>query len=512
LTRGLAALPPGSFPWLLRHELRLPFRDKANRMSAPLLGVVCALLHLVGLMAAFGLTHLSALPRSTVLVSLSLMLFSTLLFMLSTTLVAATQALYERGDMDLLLSSPLSRRVILWGRATAMAVGQIAASGFLILPIANGFILFGYWDALAAYVWLPALALLATGLGIALTLGLFRLIGPRRTRLVAQIIGAVIGICFALVFQGPNLLSGTQKRELFQGLASSGGAMEGLIWLPGRAAMGEIGPLLLLLAIGGGLFALVAWGLAHYFTGATIATAGATAVRSRPAKRTRGFRGGTVALLRTKELRLLARDPWLLTQVAQQVVGILPVGFVLFRHDIGYGTLAWLVVVAAAGLFSGGFVWLAVVGEEMPDLLAAAPLSPRTMLWAKLQAAYFPVACLVLPAAAIAALGSGGPWLGLTLAACSIGAGLSVGMLDLHYAQPARRGDFRLRHKGRMVLGLGEMLLAIGWVGVAALMLDRSIWAVVLGLALLAPVPGGLLKFARTDRATGTATPRRSFE
>jgi len=325
----------------------------------------------------------------------------------------------------------------------------------------------------------------------------------------------VTGIGFALVFQGPNLLSDVQKRQLFQNLASSvrsGGALEGLIWLPGRAAMGEIGPLLVLLAIGGGLFALVAWGLAQYFTGATIATAGAIAARSGPARRTRRFRGGTVALLRTKELRLLARDPWLLTQVAQQVVGILPVGFVLFRHDIGYGTLAWLVVVAAAGLFSGGFVWLAVVGEEMPDLLAAAPLSQRTILWAKLQAAYLPVAWLVLPVAVIAGLGTGGPWLGLTLAACSIGAGLSVGMLDLHYAQPARRGDFRLRHKGRMVLGLGEMLLSTGWVGVAALMLDHNVWALGLGSMLLAPVPGGLLKFSRTDRATGTGAPQRSFE
>jgi hypothetical protein len=50
------------------------------------------------------------------------------------------------------------------------------------------------------------------------------------------------------------------------------------------------------------------------------------------------------------------------------------------------------------------------------------------------------------------------------------------------------------------VLGLGELLLAIGWVGAAALMLGHSIWALVLGLALLTPVPGGLLKFGRANR------------
>lgn len=507
-------LPPGSFLWLLRHELRLRFRDQRRSLNAPLLGGTCALLHVLGLMTAFGFSHMSV-PRSVALASLTLSLLGTLLLMLSTTLVSATQALYERGDMDLLLSSPLPRRVILWSRAAGMTVGVTLYGGFFLWPLANGFILFGQFGAVAAYLWVPALALLATGLGIALTLALFRLIGPRRTRLAAQIIGAMTGIGVTLVFQGPNLLSIDEKQQFYQRLAASvrsGGALDGLIWLPGRAALGEIGPLLLLLAAGGGVFAAVAWGLARYFSSATVATTGAVARPARrPARRGR-FRSGANAIIRAKELRLLARDPWLLTQMSQQVAAVLPIGFVLFRQDIGFGSLAWLSLVAAAGMVGGGLVWLAVVGEEVPELLAAAPLPPRTILAAKLQAAYLPVAGAVLPIAVIASLGRGGAWFGLTLGLCSAGAALSVGMLDLQYAAPTKRGDFRLRHRGRIVLGLGEMLLAMGWVGVAALMLEHSLWAVALGLVLLVPVPGGLLKFGRANRAAGTGAGGAPFD
>ena len=500
MTRRPITLPPGSFLWLLRHELRLRFRGMSNRMNAPFLGGTCAMLHLFGLLVAVGVSRMAPVPHATVLVGLGILWLSTLLFMLSGTLTAATQALYERGDMDLLLASPLSRRAILWSRATAMAASLTLSSGFWFWPIANGFVLFGHTAALGAYLLVPAVALLATGLGIALTLALFRLIGPRRTRLVAQIIGAVTGIGFALVFQGPNLLSVEAKRQLYQHLAAAGNALDGVALLPGRAVLGEIGPLLLSLAVGGGLFALVAFGLARSFTGATVAAIGATGGRSRPTRPARRFHRGTVAILRRKELRLLVRDPWLLTQVSQQVVGVLPIAFVLYRHEIGYGTLAWLALVAAAGLFGGGFVWLTVVGEELPDLLAAAPLKPRTVLWGKLQAAYLPIACLVLPVSAIAAAGTGGPWLGLTLGLCSAGAALSIGMLDLQYAAPAKRGDFRQRHQGRAVLAVGEMLMAMGWVGTAALMLIHSPWALALGLVLLAPLPGGLLKFGRANR------------
>jgi len=509
-TRLLAALPPGSFPWLVGHELRLAYRQSANRrMTAPLQGILWALLHVAGAFTAFSVTMTRGFPRGTAGVVLTPMLASILLFQLSGALIRATQALYERGDLDLLLASPVSRRTILWARASAMAAGTAISTGFVVMPFVHGFLLFGQVAALAAYLWVPALACLATGLGILLSLGLFRLLGPRRTRLAAQLLAAAVGLAFAILFQGPNLLPPEQRRALFQELLAASrasGPLDGLLSLPGRAALGEAGPLALLVAAGFGLFALVAWGLAGRFTGAAVAASGiaasgtadgTTASASRPRARVRPFHGGTMSVLRTKELRLLARDPWLLAQLSQQIVSVLPLGFILFRHSLGTGSLAWLTLVAASGVIGGALVWLAVVGEEGADLLAAAPIRPRMVLMAKLQAAFLPVASIVLPVALAAALVSGSAWLALTLLTCSAAAGLSVGMLDLQFAAPGKRGDFRLRHKGNVILGVGELLLSIAWVGVAVLMLAHNPWALALTLPLLAPLPGGLRKIAR---------------
>ena len=53
----------------------------------------------------------------------------------------------------------------------------------------------------------------ATALAVALTIALFRLIGPKRTRLVAQIVAAVIGAAFVIGLQVAAILSyGTLSR------------------------------------------------------------------------------------------------------------------------------------------------------------------------------------------------------------------------------------------------------------------------------------------------------------
>src|SRR5205807_423995 len=83
---------------------------------------------------------------------------------------------------------------------------------------------------------------------------LFRLIGPRRTRLVAQILAAIIGAGFVIALQIAAILSyGTHSR--FAVLTSDAAAafapdIESIVWWPARAALGDGEALLLLLASG----------------------------------------------------------------------------------------------------------------------------------------------------------------------------------------------------------------------------------------------------------------------
>ena len=93
---------------------------------------------------------------------------------------------------------------------------------------------------------------------------LFRLIGPSRTRLVAQILAAIIGAGFVIALQIAAILSyGTLSR--FAVLTSDAAAAfapdpDSTLWWPARAAIGDGEVLLLLLACGlvllGGVMAI----------------------------------------------------------------------------------------------------------------------------------------------------------------------------------------------------------------------------------------------------------------
>src|SRR6185436_12207410 len=60
---------------------------------------------------------------------------------------------------------------------------------------------------LAAYGVVAAMGLAASACAVALTVALFRTIGPRRTRLIAQIVAAVIGAAFVIGLQVGAILS-----------------------------------------------------------------------------------------------------------------------------------------------------------------------------------------------------------------------------------------------------------------------------------------------------------------
>jgi len=82
--------------------------------------------------------------------------------------------------------------------------------------------------------------------------------------------------------------------------------------------------------------------------------------------------------LRRKEWLLLLRDPWLMSQSLMQLLYLLPPFFLLSRMFYGEGNGAALLVpvlIMAAGQLAGGLAWLAISGEDAPDLIATAPVT-----------------------------------------------------------------------------------------------------------------------------------------
>jgi ABC-2 type transport system permease protein len=112
--------------------------------------------------------------------------------LISQAMESVTRAVYARSDFDLILTSPASARKIFAVRIAAMALSVILMAALLGAPIINVLVARGGAGWLGAYGVVAAMGATAAALAVAMTVALFRLIGPKRTRFVAQIVAAVM--------------------------------------------------------------------------------------------------------------------------------------------------------------------------------------------------------------------------------------------------------------------------------------------------------------------------------
>ena len=504
---------PASTPWLLAHELRLAWRGFLAGRKGRGPGALIAFVILGGLAVTGGVAlglavrgqEVPVVPLAVLIVDLALAVIVTL--MLSTTLAASADALYERGDLDLLFSSPLSPRKVLFVRALGLAVN--AGLWFMVpaVLLLTPSIVLGHPGWLGVFVVLAAAALGASGVGLLLAMALFALIGPRRTRTVAQVMAALIGAAFFLASQYRNLMGQQASESLFARIAID--AQQGRLQppqfadLPLRAALGEPLPLLILVAMGGGVFLFAAQTLGRRFADAAAATQGAE-TRKAAKGPTRAFAGGAFRATVRKELRLISRDAALLSQVLLRVLYMLPLALVLARNASHMPVWALAGPAAAvtflAGQVAGSLVWITVSAEDTPDLLAIAPAPMSVLRQAKLTAALLPVALLL--AIPIAVLAWYAPLAGLWTA---IGASLSAwttGLIGVWYQKPGKRADFRRRRGGSVLVAFAELSVS-ALIGVATALAVAG-W---LAWAILPLIVAGALMMAlrRSDERIAAA-------
>ncbi len=501
----MSLLRPGSPTWLLVHEMRLSWRGLTAKKAVGGVGAMIGFGFLALLMVGGGVIiglalrklQVPVIPLSAAIALAACAMTFTL--MLSQTLAAASEALYERGDLDLLFSSPIPPRTVLLVRALGVATGVLTVFLIFITPLLGPAVVMGHPQWLGLFGVLAALALLATATGLNLAMALFKLIGPRRTRTVAQVLAALTGAAFFLVSQIRTIMGERASESLFQTVARE--ASEGHLKLPPiaywplKAMLGEPLPLLAMLAIGVGAFALSALGLGKRFADAAAATQGAETSAAKPAKgRDKAFAGGVFAATLAKELRLILRDASLLSQVLLRVLYLVPTALILSRnagHGDGGAALAGGagVVVFLAGQVAGSLAWITLSAEETPDLLAVSPAATRTLRRAKLAAALLPVALLLaLPLGVLV-------WLApMTALWTAIGAGLSAwscGLINVWHQKPGKRADFKRRRGSSWFATLAEVvvsaLLAVATgLAVAGLVQWALIPLAAAGLAMLA--------------------------
>ena len=492
-----------AFSWFARHELRLTWREwlamitagRRRRTRTAIIGLIVfgAIMHLPAWAVIGRYANLrSPLDKSSLIVLTATILLAWAL-MLSQAIESVTRVFYARADLDLIMSSPTKLAHIFSVRIASIALSVTAMALLLSAPFIDVLVFGGGAKWLAAFGVVIAVGLSAAAIAIAITIALFRLIGPARTRLTAQILAAIIGAGFVIALQIAAILSyGTLSR--FAVLTSEAAAAfapddSSILWWPARAALGDITALLCLLsaslALLGGVMAIFSPRFAD-----TALSASAQAISSRQGARTANFRGGSrQQALRRKEFLLLRRDPWLASQTLMQLLYLVPPALFLWRSFSDHSTAIVLitpVIVMAAGQLAGGLAWLTISGEDAADLVATAPLSPSSVIRAKIEVVLISIAVvfapLVAPLAFVEPLQAVVTTIGVAVAAASATA------IQLWFRVQARRSQFRRRQTSSRIATFAEAFSSIGWAATAALALALPSGAVITGLMTLALV------------------------
>jgi ABC-2 type transport system permease protein len=140
---------------------------------------------------------------------------------------------------------------------------------------------------------------------------------------------------------------------------------------------------------------------------------------------------------------------------------------------------------------SGGLAWLAVSGEDAPDLIASAPVSANRVLRAKTEAVVGGTTMIFAPF--IVALSFAEPFAaGVTLAGVIVASGSSTA-IQWWFRTQAKRSLFRRRQTSSRIATFAEALSSTGWAGTAALATAGSWVAVIPGALVLMIVAGAWL-------------------
>jgi len=455
---------------LLRNDLRLLWRSlplgRRSVLRFALIALALLVAHTCWTLVA------SAVRQPSIGVEASAWAFVTFL-MLGAAMHRAIALFFEISDLDLLLASPVDLRAVLVSRIVAIAAGAVLGTGILLLPIINGFAIGASAYYLFGYITWALLALIASSIGIWLTFLIVRWLGPRRARTWSQVAAAVAGASVYLLFQLQNMTRGSGRTVAFDSLFTF--AERAGFHSPAAAARGEIIPLVTLAVLALAVTSLTGRLLARTFLSGWQEAVVRPSRTTRRYRRRRAFAGGLFRATIRKDLRLIVRDPLLLSQTLPSFLYILP-AFIGLRHFGGFGLLAPIAVVLAAQ-FSSLLCDVAANGEEGLDLIRASPVNETRLRLAKLAAGMaLPIACALVLCIILAFAGR--PWLALLTAITAAAVGAGCGWLGVTRLSPSPRKDLLTSKRRRLSLGrniaVGALIIVSS--GGIALVAQGTLW------------------------------------
>lgn len=482
-------LRQGSWPWLLHHEMRLAWRGFFSDRGDLMLLLFLLLWLILHVPAFLFMRNVSPdLLQGFGIVIGGLLFWFVFTLMLSSAVILSVNALYDRGDLDLLISSPVPTSTVFIVRGLGVAVSAVILFAAFALPFAHMGILQGRWGFIAVYPVLAGVALGAAALGLALTLVLARSFGARRARVIGQVMSALIGASIFLIAQSPNLVSQEIRAEwmprVIAALSSGWLSPDSPLWWPIRGLFGDPLAVLATFVTGAGLFAFVV-GLTSkaFVTGTQEST-------TKPARRpdARGeirFRPGLVSNIMHKELLLIVRDPNLIAKTLLQAFYLVPLVFVMARNSDIMLVLAPAIILLLSGM-AGNLAWITVSGEEASDLVGSAPVRREWVRWLKAAAALKPLTFVAAPFVLLYLIRA--PRLAFVFVVfLALGLAASA-VTQVFGGKPSPHRDLKRRQKENVALNFAEVISAIAIAATCYLTFTRSTWAfAVFPVGLLAP-------------------------
>lgn len=491
----------GSLPWLAKHELNLSWRDfmrmmsagKAGREKAILIFIAVSVLgiHAIAYMLLYPAIKTGLAVDKSVLAAITGTLLLTMSLMMSQAMELVTRVFYSRSDLDLILSSPVSPERIFAVRIGAIASATALLSLFIFGSAINVLAIFHSLWWLSAYLVLGACGALATAISLSLTVLMFETIGAKKTRLIAQIIAAVVGAGFIIGIQLAAIASlGTISRvEFFTSdiVTQIVPELGSWIWIPAYAAMGYSGSLTVTLLCSFAILIFSVLAFSKNFGERVIVAAGISQTKSEATTSKVSFKPKSKgAVLRQKEWKLLLRDHWLISQTLMQILYLIPPAFMLWQGFGNSGALAVVaipVLVMASGQLAGGLAWLAISGEDAPQLVQTAPVPTGAIIRAKVEAVLGAILIIVAPI--ILLISFFDPLLAIIAAGGIMAATVSATVIQLWFRSQAKRSNFRRRQTSSKVATFAEAFSSILWAGTTGLVAS-GMWPLVPATALLA--------------------------
>ncbi len=498
---------PATIAWLAGHELKLAWRDWLSLLTAGrrrkaqnvaiAVAIFAACMHLFAYWVVKGYADSNVAVDAMTLVGITGTLFLSWSLLLSQAMESVTRAFYARSDLDLILTSPVSAQKVFAVRMARIALASVLVAVLLAAPFINVLALRGGSRWLGAYGVVAAMGAVATAAALALTVALFRLLGAKRTRLIAQIVAAVVGAVFVIGLQVAAIFSGgsMSRYAMLQSpwMLSHAPNLDSPFWWPARGVLGDGGALIAVIAIGLALLVAAIVVFSRRFGDHSLAAAGVGSAVVRQRRWTLGFRARSQQrVLRQKEWTLVRRDPWLMSQTLMQILYLLPPALLLWVtfHD---GTDSYVilvpVVVMAAGQLAGGLAWLTISGEDAPELVATAPISATRVLRAKIEAVVGMIALIFAPIVAVLTFNS---VFGATV--CGFGilaAAAAATMIQLCFRVQAKRSQFRRRQTSSRLATFAEAFSSIAWAATAALAAGQT-WTALGPAAVALGILGGV--------------------